>query len=370
MMATMELPSALSFLVDTAIDMPDGDAFLTALAARLLADGLPLTGGALTQAAPHPVIERRIWLWRADTGRVIEALGLTGAFDPAAVQPADIGRSDIAKTDIAGADSARTDIGKRTDIAQTWLAGLGTPSIQEDAAGGARLAWSADRPFTPDEADLLREVARFAAAPLAVLAARSTLSALLTTYLGRRSAAQVLAGRLRRDPGETIRAALLFADLRGFTELSETTDAKEVIAALDAWFDRVAGAVHAFGGEVLKFIGDGVLAIFPVGERGATAACDAALRAVSAARAGMDHLDKVRSAQGQKPLTFGVALHLGDMLWGNIGDGRPAGFHRHRPCRQSRQPAGGPLPPARMHGARLRRLCGGNDAAAQSPRRP
>ena len=284
-----------------------------------MADGLPLTGGALTQAAPHPVIERRIWLWRADTGRVIEALGLTGAFDPAAVQPADIGRSDIAKTDIAGADSARTDIGKRTDIAQTWLAGLGTPSIQEDAAGGARLAWSADRPFTPDEADLLREVARFAAAPLAVLAARSTLSALLTTYLGRRSAAQVLAGRLRRDPGETIRAALLFADLRGFTELSETTDAKEVIAALDAWFDRVAGAVHAFGGEVLKFIGDGVLAIFPVGERGATAACDAALRAVSAARAGMDHLDKVRSAQGQKPLTFGVALHLGDMLWGNIG---------------------------------------------------
>jgi adenylate cyclase len=293
MMATMQLPSALSFLVDTAIDMPDGDAFLTALAARLVADGLPLTGGALTQAAPHPVIERRIWLWRADTGRVIEALGLTGAFGAAAAQPA--------------------------DIAQTWLAGLGTPSIQEEAAGGARLAWSADRPFTPDEADLLREVARFAAAPLAVLAARSTLSALLTTYLGRRSAAQVLAGRLRRDPGETIRAALLFADLRGFTELSETTDAKEVIAALDAWFDRVAGAVHAFGGEVLKFIGDGVLAIFPVGERGATAACDAALRAVSAARAGMDHLDNVRSAQGQKPLTFGVALHLGDMLWGNIG---------------------------------------------------
>ena len=308
MMAAMQLPSALSFLVDTAIDMPDGDAFLTALAARLVADGLPLTGGALTQAAPHPVIERRIWLWRADTGRVIEALGLTGAFGPAAAEPADIGRSDIAKTDIAG-----------TDIAQTWLAGLGTPSIQEEAAGGATLAWSADPPFTPDEADLLREVARFAAAPLAVLAARSTLSALLTTYLGRRSAAQVLAGRLRRDPGETIRAALLFADLRGFTELSETTDAKEVIVALDAWFDRVAGAVHAFGGEVLKFIGDGVLAIFPVGERGATAACDAALRAVSAAHAGMDHLDKVRFAQGQKPLTFGVALHLGDMLWGNIG---------------------------------------------------
>ena len=81
----------------------------------------------------------------------------------------------------------------------------------------------------------------------------------------------------------------MFADLRGFTELSETTEPKEVIAALDAWFDRVAGAVHAYGGEVLKFIGDGVLAIFPIGERDTAAACDTALRAVSATRAGMDH---------------------------------------------------------------------------------
>ena len=93
-----------------------------------------------------------------------------------------------------------------------------------------------------------------------------------------------------------------------------------MIAILDAWFDRVAGAVHAFGGEVLKFIGDGVLAIFPV--TGAPAeACAAALRAVVAARAGMAHLDAVRQAQGLPPLPFGAALHLGEMLWlwGNIG---------------------------------------------------
>jgi class 3 adenylate cyclase len=165
----------------------------------------------------------------------------------------------------------------------------------------------------------LHEVARFAASPLAVFAARSTLAALLEAYLGRRSAAQVLAGRLRRELGEIVRAALLYADLRGFTELSETTDPKDVVAALDAWFDRIAGAVHAFGGEVLKFIGDGVLAIFPVGERNASAACDAALRSVAAARAGMDHLDRARAAQGLPPLPFGMALHVGEMLWGNIG---------------------------------------------------
>src|SRR5438876_9274 len=125
--------------------------------------------------------------------------------------------------------------------------------------------------------------------PLAALAARVTLSAVLEAYLGRRSAARVLAGPLRRDVGETIRAALLYADLRGFTALSEAAPPAAVIAALDAWFDRIAGAVHAFGGEVLKFIGDGVLAIFPVVGESPGSACDAALRAVAAARAGMAH---------------------------------------------------------------------------------
>jgi adenylate cyclase len=76
--------------------------------------------------------------------------------------------------------------------------------------------------------------------------------------------------------------------------------------------------VHAFGGELLKFIGDGVLAIFPVTGAPA-AACEAALRAVVAARAGIAHLDMVRRAQGLPPLPFGAALHLGEILWGNIG---------------------------------------------------
>src|SRR6266550_3034114 len=91
------------------------------------------------------------------------------------------------------------------------------------------------------------------------------------------------------------------------------------MSALDAWFDRIAGAVHAFGGEVLKFIGDGVLAIFPVVGGTPRGACDAALRAVSAARVGMAHLDEQRLRQGLPARTFGAALHLGEILWGNIG---------------------------------------------------
>src|SRR5438132_7148763 len=98
--------------------------------------------------------------------------------------------------------------------------------------------------------------------------------------------------------------------------MSEATEPAAMIAALDAWFDRTAGAVHAFSGEVLKFIGDGVLAIFPV-TASRREACEAALRAIAAARAGMAHLDTQRAAKGLPPLPFGVALHLGEILWGN-----------------------------------------------------
>jgi class 3 adenylate cyclase len=181
------------------------------------------------------------------------------------------------------------------------------------------LSWIGPRPFTPRETDELRQAARFTAAPLAALAARATLMAALEAYLGRRSAARMLEAPLRRNVGETIEAALLYADLRGFTALSESNPPAVVISALDAWFDRIAGAVHAFGGEVLKFIGDGILAIFPVAGGVPRDACDAALRAVSAAQVGMTHLDRERQRQGLPPLPFGAALHLGEMLWGNIG---------------------------------------------------
>jgi adenylate cyclase len=284
----MDLPAPLAWLVDEAGSAPGPDRFLADLGGRLLADGLPLAGGALTLAVPHPIIARRTWLWRAETGAVIEALGFAG--------------------------------GPPDEARRHWLAELGP--VQEDMIGpapdGRVLGWAGTRPFGAAEADRLRQVARFVAAPLAALAARAALVALLEAYIGRRSAARVLAGALRRGTGETIRAALLYADLRGFTALSEATEPTAMIAALDAWFDRVAGAVHAFGGEVLKFIGDGLLAIFPV--IGAPAeACTAALRAVVAARAGMAHLDAARRAQGLPPLPFGAALHLGEMLWGNIG---------------------------------------------------
>jgi adenylate cyclase len=305
MIPPMRLPSALTWLVDEASTVRGADHFLATLGAKLIADGVPLAGGALTLTPAHPIIASRTWLWRAETGAVIEALGF--------------GRMGSAASG-GGAEHGK--------VGRDWLAGLGIGLVQEDiagattgnpASGGPVLAWAVSRPLAEPESQLLRQAARFAAASLAGLSARATLAALLEAYLGRRGAAQVLAGRSRREAGETIRAALLFGDLRRFTELSESMAPEAVVAALDAWFDRIAGAVHAFGGEVLKFIGDGVLAIFPIGERPASVACDAALSAVRAARAGMAHLDQARRRQGLPSLQYGLALHLGEMLWGNVG---------------------------------------------------
>ncbi|WP_431324400.1 adenylate/guanylate cyclase domain-containing protein [Rhizobium sp. YTU87027] len=284
----MELPTSLAWLVDEAGTSPDPERFLAEIGARLMVDGLPLAGGALTLVAPHPIIARRTWLWRAETGAVIEALSFVDTVP--------------------------------NEAAHEWLSGLGP--VQEDTVGlapdGPLLGWAGTRAFSPEEIDELRLAARFAAPSLAALAARAGLGALLEAYLGRRSALRVQAGALSRGSGETIRAALLCADLRDFTALSEATEPAVMIATLDSWFDRIAGAVHAFGGEVLKFMGDGVLAIFPVtGTPGN--ACEAALRAVGSARAGMAHLDIVRQGQGLPSLPFGVALHFGEILWGNIG---------------------------------------------------
>jgi hypothetical protein len=214
------------------------------------------------------------------------------------------------------------------------------------------------RPLTEAEAGLLHQAARFAAAPLAGLATRSTLAALLEAYLGQRSAAQVLAGRLRRGAGETIRAVLLYGDLRSFTALSEALAAEAVVAALDAWFDRIAGSVHAFSGEVLKFTGDGVLAIFPIGQR---APSDAALRSARAARAGMTHLDQARDRQGLAPLPFGMGSAPRRSAMGQYRRRRPVGLHRDRSWRQPSLPSRGAVQTRQSECADLGCGRGGDD---------
>jgi adenylate cyclase len=120
-----------------------------------------------------------------------------------------------------------------------------------------------------------------------------------------------------------VRAAIWFCDLRGFTELSERTDRDTLLACLNQYFDCMARPVEEHGGEILKFIGDAMLAMFPLETE---QACQRALQAALDARAAMDQLNGERTARGEEALGFGIALHAGDVMYGNIGAARRLDF--------------------------------------------
>jgi len=149
---------------------------------------------------------------------------------------------------------------------------------------------------------------------------RRIASNILNAYLGPKTGPRVLAGQIRRGAGEEITAVLWSSDLRGFTERSDRLSGKHMIAMLNALFDAQAQAIATHGGEILKFIGDGLLAIFPIehADKAATAArcaLDAATQAVEAARALMHDPSLVN----EPPLEIVVALHIGTAIYGNIG---------------------------------------------------
>jgi adenylate cyclase len=154
------------------------------------------------------------------------------------------------------------------------------------------------------------------AAALEPAAMRRSSASLLRAFLGDGPADAVLAGAIRRGDRRHIEAAILLADLRGFTAMSERLGEADLFAALDRYFEAVVEAVRGAGGDVLKFLGDGMLAIFPVETAGSrAAACAAALRAVERARHDLAGAATVDGA----PLAFRAALHVGQVVYGNIG---------------------------------------------------
>ncbi len=143
---------------------------------------------------------------------------------------------------------------------------------------------------------------------------------LLDTYVGPRTGQRIIEGRVDRGEVEMIEAAILFADLRGFTLLSERLPIPEVLANLNAWFGTVGEVVEAHGGEVLKFIGDAVLAIFPTSdEHDRTAACRKALAAAQEFCKRAEAENVLRRSSGNPPLAHGLALHVGEVAYGNVG---------------------------------------------------
>jgi adenylate cyclase len=139
---------------------------------------------------------------------------------------------------------------------------------------------------------------------------------LLETYVGSHAGELILAGATRRGTGTTVRAAIMICDLRDFTKISDNWPRDDVIDLLNDYFDAMSEPIARHGGEILKFIGDGLLAIFPLQHPDA---CADLLHAVTEARQAMAALNERNSATGRAPLNYGIGVHVGDVMYGNIG---------------------------------------------------
>jgi len=139
---------------------------------------------------------------------------------------------------------------------------------------------------------------------------------LLETYVGPHAGEMILAGATRRGSGTTVRAAIMICDLRDFTSISDNWPRDDVIDFLNAYFDAMSEPIARHGGEILKFMGDGLLAIFPLSQ---PAACANLLHAVTEARQAMIALNERNGEAGRVALNYGVGVHVGDVMYGNIG---------------------------------------------------
>jgi adenylate cyclase len=139
---------------------------------------------------------------------------------------------------------------------------------------------------------------------------------LLETYVGSHAGELILAGATRRGSGTTVRAAILICDLRDFTRISDSWPRDDVIGLLNDYFDAMSEPIARHGGEILKFMGDGLLAIFPLSQ---PSACANLLNAVTEARQAMAALNERNRESGAEPLNVGIGVHVGDVMYGNIG---------------------------------------------------
>jgi adenylate cyclase len=299
--------SAAAWLIDGARSAMRAQDVLGGLCERLVACGIPLWRAAVFVRTLHPEVTGRRFLWRRGAEVTIGELPYerleTDEFRASPVVHV-YGTAAPLRRRICDATEAAEFEVLRSLRAEGGTDYLASPLFFTD--GSIQVAtWATDHADGFSDAHIAGIEA--IVAPLArvaeIRALARTASSLLNTYVGYQTGERILAGRIRRGHTESIRAAIWLSDMRGFTAL----------------VDR--------GGEVLKFIGDGLLAIFPVDEsRNETAACEAALTAADEARAGVTALGGSIGIEGVENLSFGLALHVGDVLYGNIGGGNRLDF--------------------------------------------
>jgi adenylate cyclase len=324
-MAAAGVQKIIDWLVDGARSAQASEQVLAELCDALTRAGLPLFRVGVFVRTLHPDFMGRSFIWREGGGPVlVESSGfqvfetvefitspLSGVF--ATGQPARFRMDDAAV--------ARSPLlGRMRDEGVTDY--LALPLVFTDGSIHAT-SWTTRQPggFTDVEIDTLHTIVPALARVAEIRALRRTAKNLLDTYVGPRAGERILAGQIRRGHADTIHAAIWLSDMRGFTALSDRVPPETVVEVLNRYFDCQVPAIQSHGGEVLKFMGDGLLAIFPIADNGADErdVCDRVLRAAREAYAAVGEMNATRAEADR--LRFGVALHTGRVLYGNIGGG-------------------------------------------------
>jgi adenylate cyclase len=301
----------------------DSTSFLGAFADQLLADGIAIARIVTGVPILHPQVFSFAGSWQAGKG-TSERRNLADAGTFSRLRHSPI------KTVYDGGGPVRLDLTAParegeypicSDLRRENFTDYFAIGIPFSDGSNKALALATKRPggFTTEEIEVFEAMVPAVAVNLEIQALRRTAETLLEVYVGRQAGKRVLSGAIKRGMGETIPAVIWLCDLRGFSTLSETLPRATTIDLLNAYFGAMCQAIEQHEGEVLKFMGDAVLAIFPISEPDASPACRRALAAARAAASAIALLNADRLAGNEPAIQYGTALHVGDVIYGNIG---------------------------------------------------
>ncbi len=334
-----------AWLLEQALSDDDIEQTLRGLCNRLVDGGIPLARVSVGRTILHPVIGLKDMNWDRETDQIVSSTmsrsvirnlhkvkapfatmsrGEARDIKADLTDPEQVARyplfADLAERGITGYFAASRRYGTGQDIFTDFA---------KDFRGGS-VSFSTKRfsGFSESELDGLERLITPLCICLRIADDRFVATEILETYMGRITGRKVLNGQIERGDGQQIDCAIFYSDMRGSVELSQTLDTQTYLDTVNAYFDCTATAVVEHGGEVLKFIGDGVLAIFPFDDatRPRANMCAAALASAREAFARADHANRARVADGLPPIEFGVGLHVGTVIYGNVGTARRLDF--------------------------------------------
>jgi adenylate cyclase len=318
-----ELQKLIDWLMDGARSAPTPVALLKETCERLVAAGLPLWRvGAFVQTL-HPDAFGRSFIWRKGAEVVVNTANFDLQETPEFLQsPMAVFFSSGQEARYRLDDSESRRFAFFDDMRAEGVTDYVLLPLHFTDGTIHASTWATKHPggFTDEHLSALRKIVPPFARLGEIFALRRTAATLLDTYVGNRAGERILAGQIRRGHAETMQAAIWLSDLRGFTALSDRLAPEIVVDILNQYFDCQVPTIRGHGGEILKFMGDGLLAVFPIAKDQSNIGevCARVLEAAREARANVDAM-QYPSGEAIERFRFGVALHIGGILFGNIG---------------------------------------------------